>query len=114
MQITKLYDEVSLMQNLKVSTFTLIHHTQNIQPIKKLIEVHDIIDLNLAVQQQFQDYKDAPIWDIPALKDLNHIRCELMVYYHTEFHPFSLLMTYNKDLLVLFNIMALRTNKSII
>lgn len=114
MQIIQLHDEVAIMQGLRASTFILIHHTQAIQPIKKLIEVHDIIDLNLVVQQQFQDYKDAPIWDIPALKDLNHIRCELMVYYHTEFKPFVMLDKYNKDLLLLFSIMALRTNKPII
>ena len=113
MQITRLYDEVAIMRGLKTSTFALIRYTDEIKPIKKLIEVHDIIDLNLVVQQQFQDYKDAPIWDIPALKDLNRLRCELMVYHHSEFHPFSMLDRYNSDLIRLFNIMALRTQKQI-
>ena len=114
MQIIQLHDEVAIMKGLKTSTFSLIHHTQIIQPIKKLVEVHDIIELNLIVQQQFQDYKDAPIWDVPALKDLNKIRCELMVYHNKDFKPFSLLDKYNKDLLVFFNVMALRTNKQIV
>jgi hypothetical protein len=114
MNVIKLYNEVDIMLGLKADTITLIHHTQEIKPVKKLVEVHEIIDLSLAVQQLFKDYKDAPIWDLPALKDLNHIRCELMVYYHMDFHPFSVLDKFNKDLLCFFNIMELRTKNSVL
>jgi hypothetical protein len=113
MELIKLHDEIKIMQGLKIDTISLIHKTESINPIKKLIEAHEIIDLNLKVGELFKDHKENPIWDEAALKDLNKIRCELIVYYYTDFRPFVALQKYNKDLITFFNVMALRTNKPI-
>jgi hypothetical protein len=98
------------MKGLETKTISLIHHTDSIKPVKKLTEIYDIIDLKNFVQQNFKDHEDSPIWDIPALKDLNRIRCELMVFHHTDFKPLFVLDKYNKDLLLFFNLLQLRTN----
>lgn len=114
LKIIKLHDEVQIMQALQHDSITLTRHTDIVKPMKKLIEIHEQIELNLLVQEMFKDYKDAPIWDTAVLKDMNQNRCELMVYYHSDFHPFSMLDKFNRDLLRFFNLMQLRTQKSII
>jgi hypothetical protein len=108
MQIVSLYNEVELMKELGDSTVSLIHKTSSIQPIKKLITIHDMIQVNLTVSEIFKDHKDAPIWDKSALKEMNLLRAEILVYHHLEFTPFSALQKYNNDIIRFFNVMELR------
>jgi hypothetical protein len=113
MQIVRIYDEVKLMEGLLGSTISMMHNTTSIQPIKKLVAIHDIIDLNLTVSKTFTEHKDDPIWDKSTLKEMNILRAELFVYYYSEFKPFSSLQRYNNDIIKFFNVMALReSNKS--
>jgi len=109
--IIRLHDEVGMMKKLMQDSITLTRFTNITKPMKKLIEIHDLIELNLAVQSMFKDHKDAPIWDVSALKEMNINRCELMVYYHNDFDPFFVLNKFSCDLVSLFNITAIRTQK---
>ena len=110
MTIVKLYDEVAIMEKLKDGTLTLIQATTLIKAIKKLIEAHDIIELNLIVEKNFKNNEGHPTWDIPALIDLSKIRRELFVYYRTFFNPQKLFDNYNKDMTTLLNIITLRNS----
>jgi len=85
--IIKLFDEVGLMSELHSDTVQLIHSTTKINAIKLLITAHDIIDLNLHIEQTYKPYKDNPPWDICALKDLRKIKAELLVFYRLDFSP---------------------------
>lgn len=113
-QLIDLHNEVLMMEKLRENSFTLIKSTISIQPIKKIIEIHDLIDLNLTIAQQFKDYKDAPLWDIAALCDMNRNRCEIMVFHHNYFSPRMILEKYNMDLVRLFNVISMRLNRPII
>ena len=103
-----------MMQSLKKASIETIHHATIIQPIKKITEIHDLIDLNLTIQQEFKDHKFAPIWDLVSLKAINQNRCEVMVFWHKDFRPFSVLDQYNRQLIKLLNIISLRTQQPII
>jgi hypothetical protein len=85
--IIRLFDEVALMSGLCEDTLRLIHATQKIQPIKLLIEAHDIISLNLSIKDKFEEFRDGPPWDLCALKQLNGLRQELFIFYRMDFHP---------------------------
>jgi hypothetical protein len=108
--ITQLYNESKLMAGLQCKTIELIHCTNEIKPIKALISLHDLIEINLAVESLFKDHKDAPIWDRAALQEISNIRRSLLVYYRPDFKPVSKFDTYNKDLIAFFNLLALRHN----
>jgi hypothetical protein len=110
--ITHLYDESKLMTGLQHQTMTLIHCTNEIKPIKALITLYDLIEINLAVEKLFKDHLDAPIWDRAALQEMSNIRRSLLIYYRNDFIPVHKFDTYNRDLISFFNLLALRQNNS--
>jgi len=109
-QIVKLFDEVVMMGNLRKNTIELIHATLNVSAIKKLITVYDIVDLNLEIEQKFKEYEDNPPWDIPALRDLNKTRIELILFYRMAFTPLGLVDRYSDNMLSLLKIIQMNRN----
>ena len=87
--LVKLFDENLLLLDLQNRTVELIHATSVIEAIKKLINAHEIISLNLDIQKRFAT-DDNLIWDLAALKDLNHTRIELLLFHRGNFKPISL------------------------
>jgi hypothetical protein len=108
MSLVKLYDEVALLTQLQSSTLKLIHATEMIDAIKKLIEAHDIIVLNLDIGRRFRLLDDSLPLDICALKHLNRLRCELLVFHQTDFTPPKLVHRYSEELLDLFRLINLK------
>lgn len=81
--VIKLQDEFMLLEDLIIDTFNLIKKTKTLAPIRKLIEIHDILNLNASILIEYKksDLTFDEIWlDAPTLKHLNHLRCELLVY----------------------------------
>lgn len=106
--VVKLFDEVQMMQELRLDTVKLIHSTASIKPIKKLVEVHELIELNLLIEQRFSDYKDFPPWDYKVMKDLNLLRSELVVFHRPDFNPADRLDSFSRKMVTLFRLMELR------
>ena len=99
------------MTELQNKTIELIHATTLYTAIKKLTGAYEIIDINLQIEKTFNDYRDFPPWDIPALTDLNQIRRELVVYHRKDFDPIFLLDRYSQRMNQLFyNIKRTREN----
>lgn len=110
-QIFKIRDEKSLMEDLVKDTFSLIRKANNLTPIKKLIEVHDILSININILQRFKNANCSfeEIWlDVPTIKYLNNLRCTLMVYHHTEFSNINELIAYNRTFCTFLNLIILR------
>ena len=105
--IVKLFDEVALLGTLKTKTIDLIHSTINMNAIKKLIVIYDIVDLNLEIEKRFKDYQDNPPWDISALRELNKIRIELIVFYRVAFTPLGLIDKYNDSMVTLLKVIQM-------
>ena len=99
MNVVKLFDEVAMMTSLKEDTIHLMKKTDFVEAIKRLIQAHDIIVLNLDIQKRFRSFQDeGPIWDSAALADLRVIRRELLVYYRNEFDPIQEVYDYTDKL----------------
>lgn len=110
-EVIKMYDEHSLLKDLIRDTFELIQRADNVDPIKKLIEIHDILHLNMSILQKFSksELSFDEVWvDVPTLKYLNHLRCTLMVYHHTEFSSIQDLIVYNRALCRFIHLVSLR------
>ena len=106
MQIVRLFDENALLCDLQTRTVNLIHATYVVDAIKKLVSAYDIISLNIEIQERFKG--DDPIWDLSALKDLNHTRIELVLYHRTAFKPMSLIDQYNGKMVSLLKLIKLK------
>lgn len=92
-RIIKLWDERDLICRLKNDTLLLIHASKTIQPIKKLVEASDILDLTLSINERFPtNPPDLPICDEAALLRLKQISAELYVYHRQEVPPDHLIL----------------------
>ena len=109
--VIKLYNDVAIMNELVFDTMGLIKATESIKPIKKLITIREIIDLNLYIQQNYKEYEGNPPWDIVSLHDLNSHRIELLVFHRIEFMPAVLLDKYNSKLCQLFRTIEMNNQK---
>jgi hypothetical protein len=109
--VVKLYDEQMLLEDLIDDTFALIKRAKNLDPIKKLIEIHDILSLNAALLEKFRtsNLTFDEIWlDAPTLKHINHLRCELMVYHNNDFASQQEIAVYNRTFCRFLNLVLLR------
>jgi hypothetical protein len=110
--VVKLFDEVSLMREIRSDTITLIHATPEIKAIKKVTLVHDLIDLNLQILEKYREQMTAwldgafQFWDFSALKELNHARCEIYLFHKVDFRPPYLVDTFNTKLVRLINLVS--------
>jgi len=110
-EVVKLYDEHLLLKDLMDDTFRIIKRANNIDPIKILIEIHDVLSINSNILHKFReaDLTFDEVWLDPAtLKHLNYLRCKLMVYYHNDFISIEELRTYNRSFCQFFNFVLLR------
>jgi len=107
-EIVTLHNEVVLMTNLLGDTLTLIHHTTAVAAIKRLLHAHDILDLTLKIEREYQEFHCQPPWDKAAFQDLDIIRVELVSRFCNSFNPPTLLPPYYTKLGSLFSIMNLR------
>lgn len=107
MHIVTLYDENVLLADLQTRTIDLIHATTVIDAIKKLVTAHEIISLNLEIQQKFkkEEVKES-LWDKAAFKDLNRIRIELMLFHRCHFCPMKLVDQYSNKMLCFFRLIS--------
>lgn len=112
MQLVRLHDEVALLTQLQSTTVQLIHATLVITAIKKLVEAYDILDLNLAISRTYKAYEGNLPLDVCALKDLNRIRCELLVFHQTDFKPPKLVHGYSGQMVSLFHLVNLKEKNS--
>jgi len=110
-EVIKLYDEQMLMEDLMQDTFGLIKKASNIDAVKKLVEIHDILSVNACVLEKFRtsNLTFDEIWlDSATLRHLNHLRCELIVYHHTDFISRSEIDMYNRTFCRFLNVILLR------
>ena len=110
-RVIKLRDEVGLITELARDTVDLIHRTDRIKAIKKLVEAHEILTLSLEIERRFPEFKDSPPWDQAALRDLDGIRIELMLHWLESFDPRQLLPRYYDKVGTLFRILNLRLER---
>lgn len=106
--IVQLFDDVAIMKDLKKDIPALIHSTEAVPAIKKIISIHEIIDLNLTIEQNFKPFKDDPPWDLASIKDMNRTRIELLVFHLEDFIPKKTLFGFNEKIKSLFRIIHLR------
>lgn len=81
-----LVNELEVMNSLHEDSIKLIHATNQIKAIKKVMEVQDIVQLNLDIQREFGGLNDI-VWDIGALSVLKNKRHEIIVYHSRDFNP---------------------------
>ena len=67
MQIFNIYNEKVMMEKLKKDSITVIHLATEVYPIKKIVEIYDLIDINLQIEKQFKYYENDYPWNIPLL-----------------------------------------------
>lgn len=103
--LLRLFDEVAMVLALREQTVELIHTTKNIHAIKKLIELHDLFHLNILIQEHFKE--DPPLWDLSALKAINHARVELILFHQNDL-PARPLAAFNGKTLTLLNLVRMR------
>jgi len=107
--LVRLFDEVALVKALRDTTLDLIHTTNDIHAIKKLIELHDLFHLNVLIQEHFKD-DDPPLWDLSALKAINHARLELLLFHQNDL-PARPLAAFNGKAMTLLNLVRMRNSK---
>jgi len=110
-EVIKLHDEFVYMDTAIQDTFALIKKAKSIEAIKKLIEIYEILNLNAAVLEKFRESNLTfdEIWlDETTLRYLNRLRCELLVYHHSEFVSRSELEIYNRNFCRFLNFILLR------
>jgi hypothetical protein len=109
--IIKLQDEFVLLEDLIIDTFNLIKKTKTLAPVRKLIEIHDILNLNASILVEYKksDLTFDEIWlDAPTLKYLNQLRCELLVYHYADFISRQEIDIYNRSFCRFLNLVLLR------
>lgn len=94
MKLISLHNEVKFISELLSDTIILIHHTFVIDAIKKLISAHDILNLTIILEKQYEEYKCQPPWNLATSKSLDSIRCGLITNHSDSFKPPELLTRY--------------------
>lgn len=110
-KVYKFCDEETLMTELLKDTFSIIKQTKGIEAVKKLMEIHEIIQTNADILKKFKDSKLTfdEVWlDMTTLKALNRMRCELFVYHGKDFEDLGWFHKYNKQLTRFINLVFLR------
>ena len=78
-----LHDEVSLVTDLKFEALGVIRGCQEINPIKILVESHDIFELSLQIMDKYPSTCPGLfIYDKSAVMHLSNLTRQLLVYYN--------------------------------
>jgi len=88
-RVVKLFDDRELLSSLAKETVSIIHLTDEIPAIKKLLEVHHILSLSLELLEAFPDQFSPFYWHLPAINDLERLNRELLTYHRAHFKPVS-------------------------
>lgn len=81
-QLIKLWDEKDLIRKLQRDTLILIRASEDIEPVKKLVEASEILDLTNKICELFPtEFPDPPIGDEAALMRLHQIAIELCIFH---------------------------------
>lgn len=110
-RVVKLFDEQMLLEDLINDTFELVKKAKNLNAVKKLIEIYDVLNLNACVLQKFRDSQLTfdEIWlDLATLKHLNRLRCELIAFHHPDFTSRKELDVYHRAFCRFINLVTLR------
>lgn len=108
MKVISFHQEIKLLEDLIDDTILLIHHTEVVSAIKKLVSAHDILELTLKLERDFEEYKHQPPWDESASQELDIIRSDLLVQHANSFTPTVLLPRYYRKVGSLLKTMSLR------
>jgi hypothetical protein len=82
-----LFGSARNVSNLSEQSITLMSLTRSVPAIKKLIGIHDILNINLDIYSKFVDsvsFKES-FWDFASLYDMNTLRRELFIYHREDF-----------------------------
>jgi len=90
-------DEKVLVFSLISQTIDLMHCTKTIQAIRKLVQVHDILELNYEIVQKYTK-NQGPVWDLGSINDLEYIGRELFIYHRSDFDPNYKFLYYREEL----------------
>lgn len=99
---------MKLLESLIVDTVNLIHHTEVVPAIKRLIEAHDLLELALHIERTYEQFRHQPPWDLSAARELDGIRSDLLVRHADAFRPAVLLPRYYRKVGSLLDAMSLR------
>ena len=104
--LVKLWDEKALLVKLKQDTLFLIQNATSMEPIKKLVQCYDILDLTLAIQHHFPTvWPELPECDPDALLQLRILTREIFIYHRADVPPEFDLYTFKvKQLLRIFQV----------
>jgi len=106
--LTLIINEVLIVKELVSVIPEVIHTTTEIKAIKKLVAAHDILDLNLQIEKMFNEYNEAPPWDVPSLMDLKNIKHELVIFHSKDFTPQEDFQKYCSKLGNFFRLISMR------
>ena len=98
MNVIRLFDSEKTLKLLSEETINVIHYTNAVAAIKRLLKIHDILDLNMYIQKNFKFNENETPWDISALRELNITRAEVFIYHHIDFNPYEKIYMYNNKL----------------
>lgn len=107
MNVIKLRDDVVLMKDVEKFSVSVLHATDSVPAIKKIVTAHDIISLNLLIESRFKPYEGFPPWDLSSIKELNHIRIDLLVFHHADFRPYRRVLEWSEKMKQLFRTILL-------
>jgi hypothetical protein len=78
--VTKLWDEKTLIVGLETDTLKMIRSCPEIDPVKKFLEIHEILHMTLLIQEKFPKiWPDLPECDEGALMHLKTLSHEIYV-----------------------------------
>jgi len=107
MAIIQLHQETKLIRELASDTVKIIHATEEVLAIKKLVIAHEILALNLHIEANYAEFEGRPPWDRAAFQDLNKIRIELVTDHRNAFRPEQLIIGYYRKMGTLFGVLNL-------
>jgi hypothetical protein len=89
MLVISLFNETKMLQDLSQETVQLVHCTDVISAIKKLIATYELLEMaekTLVVFKEISPGKPI-IWDIPVVQEMDKLRRELVIYHRQDFTP---------------------------
>lgn len=97
-QIIKLFDETTLLRKLTVDTVQIIHLTNTIAAIKRLLHAHDMLHLTQEILDNYKSQFAEFVWDMPTISELDKVNRELIIYHRPDFKPIRRFDEYTTDL----------------
>jgi hypothetical protein len=93
--VIPIIDETNLLIELKGDTITLVRMATQAQPMKILLTIHDIIELNLDIKFRFPKETS---WDKSSIEHMKTVKRELYIYHRNDFTPVYSFDKYNEKM----------------